>query len=121
MTSGPVRTRFAPSPTGSLHIGGVRTALYSLLWARRTKGAFVLRIEDTDRARSTDEAAKGIVRDLRWIGLYWDEGPERDHPHFGPYYQSQRLALYQRHARELLEQGKAFEAWETNEELDVER
>lgn len=120
-TGSPVRARFAPSPTGSLHVGGVRTALYSMLLARRTHGAFVLRIEDTDRARSTEASALGIVRDLRWAGVLWDEGPERDHPQFGPYYQSERLPLYQRHAQQLLDQGHAYEAWETGAELDVER
>ncbi|MEQ1504305.1 MAG: glutamate--tRNA ligase [Myxococcota bacterium] len=117
----PVRTRFAPSPTGSLHVGGVRTALYCLLWARRTGGAFVLRIEDTDRVRSTDEAARGIVRDLRWLSLHWDEGPDRDHPQFGPYYQSQRLETYQRYARQLVDAGLAYEAWESTDELVAER
>jgi glutamyl/glutaminyl-tRNA synthetase len=116
-----LRTRFAPSPTGSLHVGGVRTALYAMLVARRERGTFVVRIEDTDRARSTDEAALGIVRDLRWVGLHWDEGPERDHPHYGPYFQSQRLELYTRHARQLVEAGLAYEAWETPAELDAER
>jgi glutamyl-tRNA synthetase len=115
------RTRFAPSPTGSLHVGGVRTALYSLLCARQRGGAFVLRIEDTDRVRSTEEAAQGIVRDLRWLGLYWDEGPERDHPQYGPYYQSQRLELYHRHAEQLVAEDKAYHAWESGAELDAER
>lgn len=108
----PERTRFAPSPTGSLHVGGVRTALYCLLTARVTRGAFLLRIEDTDRVRSTDEAARGIVRDLEWVGLPWDEGP---------FYQSQRLALYQEHARRLVATGHAYEAWESPQELDRER
>lgn len=116
-----LRTRFAPSPTGSLHVGGVRTALYSLLCAKQVGGTFVLRIEDTDQVRSTDEAAKGIVRDLRWLGLYWDEGPERDHPQFGPYYQSQRLALYTRYAEQLVQAGRAYPAYETGDELDAER
>lgn len=116
-----VRTRFAPSPTGSLHVGGVRTALYCLLYARKTNGTFLLRIEDTDQARSTEEAALGIVRDLLWLGLRWDEGPGHDHPTYGPYFQSQRLPLYQRHARQLVDEGKAYEAWETGEELAAER
>ena len=72
-----IRTRFAPSPTGSLHVGGARTALFCLLYARKTGGRFVLRIEDTDRLRSTEESAVGILRDLEWLGLTWDEGPHR--------------------------------------------
>lgn len=116
-----LRTRFAPSPTGSLHVGGVRTALYNLLCARQSGGTFVLRIEDTDQIRSTEEAAKGLVRDLRWLGLLWDEGPERDHERYGPYYQSQRLDMYSAFARQLVEKGLAYEAWETAEELGAER
>ena len=92
----PAVTRFAPSPTGSLHVGGARTALYCYLWARRTKGRFILRIEDTDRARSTDESTQGIVRDLQWLGLTWDEGPLVGGEH-GPYFQSERLHLYQKY------------------------
>ena len=80
-----VRTRFAPSPTGSLHVGGVRTALYCMLLARKHGGQYVLRIEDTDRTRSSEEAAAGIMRDLRWLGLTWDEGPEEG-GEFGSYF-----------------------------------
>ncbi len=116
----PTSTRFAPSPTGSLHVGGVRTALYCLLWARRTGGRFLLRIEDTDRARSTEEAAAGIVADLRWLGLLWDEGPGAPSP-CGPFFQSQRLARYDEVLRELMAKGHAYEAWETSAELDVMR
>lgn len=108
----PQRTRFAPSPTGSLHVGGVRTALYSLLVARITGGRFLLRIEDTDQVRSTDEAARGILRDLTWAGVPWDDGPE---------YQSRRLEVYAGHARALVAAGKAYEAWESPAELDAER
>ena len=115
------RTRFAPSPTGSLHVGGVRTALYCWLWARKHGSAFILRIEDTDRARSTEEATAGILRDMAWCGLDWDEGPERpDAPH-GPYFQSQRLELYDRYIEQLLASGKAYEAWETGDELRAMR
>jgi glutamyl/glutaminyl-tRNA synthetase len=106
------KTRFAPSPTGSLHVGGVRTALYCRLVADVTGGTFLLRIEDTDQIRSTDEAARGILRDLAWAGLSWDDGP---------YYQSRRLEIYADHARQLLDAGKAYEAWESGAELDVER
>jgi glutamyl-tRNA synthetase len=115
------RTRFAPSPTGSLHVGGVRTALYCYLWAAKHGSAFVLRIEDTDRARSTDEATAGILRDMAWCGLSWDEGPERPDAPYGPYFQSQRLELYDRYVEQLLAEGKAYEAWETGEELQAMR
>lgn len=115
-----VRTRFAPSPTGSLHVGGVRTALYCLLYARKRGGAFVLRIEDTDQARSTDEAAAGILRDLQWCGLQWDEGPGIEGA-VGPYYQSRRLALYDRYVDQLLASGHAYLAWDSKAELDALR
>ncbi len=118
--STPARTRFAPSPTGSLHIGGVRTALYCLLWARNTGGQFLLRIEDTDRARSTDESARGVISDLKWLGLNWDEGPEVGGDR-GPYYQSQRLDLYNKYIDQLLESGHAYFAWENREELGKAR
>src|ERR1700677_4612707 len=97
-----VRVRFAPSPTGFLHIGGARTALFSWLYARHTGGVFVLRIEDTDAARNTREATDVILDGLRWLGLNWDEGPGSGHPagpsvgKFGPYFQSQRGANYRR-------------------------
>lgn len=107
-----VRTRFAPSPTGSLHVGGVRTALYCLLYARRHQGRFVLRIEDTDQVRSTDEAARGILRDLQWCGLFWDEGPVA---------QSQRLSIYDEYVDKLLASGHAYLAWESTEELGALR
>ena len=115
-----VRTRFAPSPTGSLHVGGVRTALYCLLHAHRHGGKFVLRIEDTDRARSTDEATRGILRDLRWLGLQWDEGPEVGGPG-APYLQSQRRDRYEEIFQTLIEGGHAYWAWETREELNALR
>src|SRR5438876_6591851 len=95
---GPVRVRFAPSPTGYLHIGGVRTALFNWLFARHEKGVFILRIEDTDRERSTPEAIQAILDGLKWVGLDWDEGPV---------YQSARLALYKEHAERLMAEGKA--------------
>jgi glutamyl-tRNA synthetase len=115
-----VRTRFAPSPTGSLHVGGVRTALYCLLYARKHQGTFILRIEDTDRARSTDESTRGILRDLRWLGLEWDEGPGKDGG-VGPYFQSQRLDLYERYHAELEGEDRAYLAWESREELGAMR
>lgn len=116
-----VRTRFAPSPTGSLHVGGARTALFCLLYARRHGGKFVLRIEDTDRARSTDESIRGILRDLEWLGLTWDEGPNRPEAPYGPYFQSERLDVYQRYFDQLVESGHAYEAWESREELGALR
>src|SRR3954468_6771947 len=88
-----VRVRFAPSPTGYLHIGGARTALFNWLYAKHTGGKLVLRIEDTDRARNTEEATRAIYDGLRWLGLDWDEGPEAGGD-FGPYFQSEREAIY---------------------------
>jgi glutamyl-tRNA synthetase len=112
-----VRVRFAPSPTGSLHIGGVRTALFNWLYARRHGGTFVLRIEDTDQARSTDESTRGIFEALRWLGLDWDEGPDKGGP-FGPYTQTERLATYRQYADRLVDEGKAYRCYATKEELD---
>lgn len=103
-----VRTRFAPSPTGYLHIGGVRTALFNWLFARHHKGFFVLRIEDTDQARSRPEYLKAILDGLRWLGLDWDEGP---------YLQSERMHLYREHVERLLAEGKAYRCYCTPEEL----
>jgi glutamyl/glutaminyl-tRNA synthetase len=117
----PVRTRFAPSPTGSLHVGGARTALYCLLYARKQGGRFLLRIEDTDQARSTDEAAAGILRDLRWLGLDWDEGPGAESAGTGPYFQSQRLDTYGPVFETLLASGHAYEAWDSPAELEALR
>ncbi len=116
----PVRVRFAPSPTGYLHIGGARTALLNWLWARHTGGKFVLRIEDTDRERSTDEAVAAILDGMRWLGLDWDEGPGVGGP-FGPYFQMQRLDLYREYAERLVRGGKAFACYCTKEELDLQR
>lgn len=116
----PQRTRFAPSPTGSLHVGGVRTALYSRIVARQSGGAFLLRIEDTDRVRSSEAAAEGILRNLAWLGLSWDEGPGRDSA-VGPFYQSMRLHRYDEVLAELLASGKAYEAWEDAAELEAMR
>ncbi len=114
------RLRFAPSPTGYLHIGGARTALFNWLWARHAGGAFVLRIEDTDRERSTREAVQAILDGLRWLGLDWDEGPEVGGPH-GPYFQTERLDLYRAHAERLVAAGKAYACTCTKEELDLLR
>src|SRR6187397_3330626 len=100
----PPRVRFAPSPTGYLHVGGARTALFNWLLARRTGGTFVLRIEDTDMERSSDEMVQGILDGMRWLGLTWDEGPEIGGPH-GPYFQSQRLERYRAVASQLVARG----------------
>jgi glutamyl-tRNA synthetase len=110
-----VRVRFAPSPTGYLHIGGARTALFNWLYARHTGGTFVLRIEDTDTARNTQEAVEVIFNGLRWLGLEWDEGPQTSDPkgpskgEFGPYFQSQRGELYRRRIQELKDKGLAYD------------
>jgi len=115
-----VRTRFAPSPTGYLHIGGARTALFNYLLARRLGGKFILRVEDTDQTRNIPGAEQKLIEDLRWLGLHWDEGPEVG-GQFGPYYQSQRLELYRQHARRLLDSGRAYYAFETPAELEAMR
>jgi glutamyl-tRNA synthetase len=114
------RVRFAPSPTGYLHIGGARTALFNWLWARKTGGTFVLRIEDTDPERSTEASTKVIIDSMRWLGLDWDEGPEVGGP-YGPYFQMQRLALYAEHANRLVREGKAYRCYATREEIDALR
>lgn len=112
------RLRFAPSPTGYLHIGGARTALFNWLWARKTGGTFVLRIEDTDQARSTEESTQIIVDSLRWLGLDWDEGPGVGGP-YAPYFQMQRLALYKDFADRLVRAGRAYRCYTTREELEA--
>jgi len=103
-----VRVRFAPSPTGYLHIGGARTALFNWLFARHTGGTFVVRIEDTDRSRNTAEATQAIYEGLRWLGLDWDEGPQAGGD-FGPYFQSERNEIYERHLAKLSADGHTFE------------
>ncbi|MDB4941520.1 MAG: Glutamyl-tRNA synthetase [Labilithrix sp.] len=114
------RLRFAPSPTGYLHIGGVRTALFNWLWARKTGGTFVLRIEDTDQERSTDASRQVIFDSLQWLGLDWDEGPGKGGAH-GPYTQMERLALYKEKAQELVASRKAFRCFCTKADLDAQR
>ena len=111
-----VVTRFAPSPTGYLHVGGARTALFSWLFARRMGGVFILRIEDTDQKRNTPTATEQVIKDLRWLGLDWDEGPEAEGPH-GPYFQAQRKATYDKYVKKLLADGRAYYCFETPEEL----
>ena len=107
-----VRVRFAPSPTGYLHIGGVRTALFNWLFARHHKGKFILRIEDTDLSRSTDESIKQIIEGLKWLGIDWDEGPYR---------QTERRDIYLEHIERLLKEGKAYQCYCTPEELEQKR
>ena len=102
-----MRVRFAPSPTGQLHVGNARTALFNWLLVRGSGGTFVLRIEDTDVERSTRDSEAAIGADLRWLGLDWDEGPDVGGPH-GPYRQSERLHLYQSYAQELLNVSAAY-------------
>jgi nondiscriminating glutamyl-tRNA synthetase len=114
------RVRFAPSPTGSLHLGNARTALFNWLVARRAGGTFVLRIEDTDVVREQEGAEAGILDDLRWLGLDWDEGLDAGGP-FGPYRQSERGRLYREAAELLLERGRAYRCFCTDEELEAER
>jgi len=114
------RVRFAPSPTGYLHIGGVRTALFNWLWARKTGGTFVLRIEDTDQERSTPESLQVILDSMTWLGLTWDEGPGKGGPH-GPYTQMERLGIYREHSERLIAQGKAYRCYCSKEELDRQR
>ncbi len=111
MTSN-VRVRFAPSPTGYLHVGGARTALYNWLFAKKHNGKFILRIEDTDQVRSTDEATQAILDGMSWIGLSWDEGP---------FYQTKRMDLYKNFAQQLLDEGKAFHCYCSSEELSAMR
>jgi glutamyl-tRNA synthetase len=115
-----VRTRFAPSPTGYLHIGGVRTALFCWLYARRHGGQFLLRIDDTDAERNVEAALAPILHGFRWLGIDWDEGPEVGGPH-EPYYQSQRLPRYQSAVEKLLAAGVAYRDYATSEELQAER
>lgn len=107
-----VRVRFAPSPTGFLHIGGVRTALFNWLYARQQNGIFILRIEDTDKSRSTDESIQAIIEGMKWVGLDWDEGPYR---------QTERMDLYRSHAMKLFDQGQAYWCVCTAEELEARR
>ena len=112
-----VRVRFAPAPTGLLHIGNARTALFNFLFARRHQGTFVLRIEDTDVERSTDTSADRIVEDLQWLGISWEEGPDRGGP-WGPYRQSQRISIYREFADKLSREGKSYKCFCSEERLE---
>jgi glutamyl-tRNA synthetase len=115
-----IRVRFAPSPTGYLHIGGARTCLFNWLLARRIGGKLVLRIEDTDLERLKENSVEQILSSLKWLGMNWDEGPERG-GEFGPYFQSQRMDIYKREAEGLVDQGKAYYCYCTSEELEERR
>jgi len=115
-----VVTRFAPSPTGYLHVGGARTALFNWLWARRTGGTFILRIEDTDQKRNTPTATQQVMDDLQWLGIQWDQGPEVGGLN-GPYLQSQRMDIYDKHIKKLLDEQKAYYCFDSTEELDALR
>lgn len=115
-----VRTRIAPAPSGSIHVGNARTALYNWLYARKHGGTFILRIEDTDAKRATDEAYQAVIEDLRWLGLDWDEGPEVGGD-FGPYRQSERLERYDAAARQLVASEHAYRCYCTAEELEQRR
>ncbi|MHC4757631.1 MAG: glutamate--tRNA ligase [Planctomycetota bacterium] len=113
-------TRFAPSPTGYLHVGGARTALFNWLYARHTAGEFILRIEDTDQKRNTPKAMEQVIADLKWLGIDWDQGPSVEGPN-GPYLQSQRRDIYDKHIKQLIEQGKAYYCFDTHQELEAMR
>src|SRR5688572_23348607 len=115
-----MRVRFAPSPTGQLHVGNARTALFNWLLARGKDGTFILRIEDTDSERSTRESETGILEDLRWLGLEWDEGPDAGGLH-GPYRQSERLHLYASYANELMASGHAYHCFCSPAKLESDR
>ncbi len=125
MSNTPVRVRFAPSPTGYLHVGGARTALYNYLFAKKHGGTFVLRIEDTDEARSTEEFIRMQMDDLKWLGLNWDEGPEyktlKDSGPYGPYRQSKRQDIYKKYADQLMASGRAYYCFLSDAEIEVQR
>jgi glutamyl-tRNA synthetase len=114
------RLRFAPSPTGYLHVGGARTALFTWLYVRRHGGVFILRIEDTDVERSSADMVTGILENMRWLGLDWDEGPGVGGPHV-PYYQSERLDRYRAAAATLVESGRAYYCYCTPTEIRARR
>src|SRR6056297_2403115 len=115
-----VRVRFAPSPTGPLHIGGARSALFNYLYAKGKGGKLILRIEDTDLERSNKESEERILASLRWLGINWDEGVEVGGDH-GPYRQTERLDMYQEHAQQLMDKGMAYHCFCSQEEIEKER
>ena len=120
MSERKVRVRFAPSPTGALHIGGVRTALYNYLFARQHGGALIFRIEDTDSTRFVPGAEEYIIESFNWLGIKFDEGVSFGGDH-GPYRQSERRDIYKKYVKQLLDAGKAYIAFYTSEELDAKR
>src|SRR2546425_3568972 len=115
-----IRVRFAPSPTGLLHVGNVRTGVFAWFFTRQNSGVYILRIEDTDRERSTRESEESIYRDLRWLGIDWDEGPDVGGP-YGPYRRTERAVLYQAAAQTLLERDAAYPCYCTREEREADR
>ena len=115
-----LRMRFAPSPSGYLHIGNVRSTLFTWLWCKSQGGTFVLRVEDTDQERSSLDSVRAVLDDLKWLGLQWDEGPEVEGP-YAPYFQSERKAYYREHTEQLIRVGKAYRCYCTKEELDAQR
>ncbi len=115
-----VRVRFAPSPTGHLHVGGARTAIFNWLFAKHHRGKFIIRVEDTDQARSTRESEQMVLDDLRWLGMLWDEGPDLGGPH-APYRQSERTEIYHRFARELMTRDVVYHCYCSEEELEQKR
>lgn len=120
-----VRLRYAPSPTGYLHVGGARTALYNFLYAKKNNGKFILRIEDTDQERSSMDSLKMVLADMKWLGLHWDEGPHpetlKDMGNYGPYKQSERLALYNDVAQDLMRRGLAYYCFLTDQEIEKQK
>ncbi|GAF22564.1 MULTISPECIES: glutamate--tRNA ligase [Shouchella] len=116
-----VRVRFAPSPTGHLHIGGARSALFNYLMAKHTGGTFVLRIEDTDQARNVETATEKLMDSLKWLGIQWDESVDTEHGEYGPYRSMERVHLYKDYIQQLLDEGKAYYCYMTEDELEAER
>lgn len=114
------RVRFAPSPTGELHVGNARTALFNWMFARHSDGRFILRIEDTDESRSAESYQINLMEDLKWLGLDWDEGPQKDGV-YGPYKQSERLDVYASHLQKLIAADLVYPCYCTEDELDEER
>ncbi len=115
-----VITRFAPSPTGFMHVGNLRTGLFAWLWARKNNGTFILRIEDTDKKREVEGSMEHIKKSLRWIGMNWDEGPDINGPH-APYIQSERISslhIYEKYAKKLIEKGYAYADSNTEENIE---
>ena len=115
-----IRVRYAPSPTGHVHIGNARTALFNYLFARHNKGTMVLRIEDTDQKRNVEGGSKSQMENLHWLGIDWDEGPDKGGD-FGPYRQSERKDIYNKYIQQLIDEGKAYYSYKTEEELEAQR